>query len=86
MYQHFVRSAVLTKCQDIATGMSDLYATRVLANKSSEYSPVKYSKGLIQMAIKTIKVPFFSNAKDSEGKPSNQDPKAPFSKKSSKVK
>ena len=40
----FVRSAVLTKCQDIATGMSDLYATRVLANKSSEYSPVKYSK------------------------------------------
>ena len=38
------------------------------------------------MAIKTIKVPFFSNAKDSAGKPSNKDPKAPFSKKSSQVK
>ena len=40
----FVRSAVLTKCQDIASGIADLYETRVTDNKRSKYSPVSYSK------------------------------------------
>ena len=40
----FVRSAVLTKCQDIASGMADLYETRVTDNKRFKYSPVSYSK------------------------------------------
>ena len=40
----FVRSAVLTKCQDIASGMADLYETRVTDNKRRTYSPVSYSK------------------------------------------
>ena len=40
----FVRSAVLTKCQDIASGMADLYETRVTDNKRCKYSPVSYSK------------------------------------------
>ena len=40
----FVRSAVLTKCQDIASGMADLYETRVTDNKRRIYSPVSYSK------------------------------------------
>ncbi len=42
----FVRSAVLTKCQDIASGMADLYETRVTDNKRCTYSPVNYSKVL----------------------------------------
>ena len=40
----FVRSAVLTKCQDIATGMADLYETRVKDNRRCSYSPISYSK------------------------------------------
>ena len=40
----FVRSAVLTKCQDIANGMADLYETRVTDNKRCKYSPDSYSK------------------------------------------
>mgnify|MGYP001394258550 CR=1 FL=1 len=40
----FVRSAVLTKCQDIASGIADLYKTRVTDNKRRTYSPVSYSK------------------------------------------
>ena len=40
----FVRSAVLTKCQDIASGMADLYETRVTDNKRCRYGPVSYSK------------------------------------------
>ncbi len=42
----FVRSAVLTKCQDIASGMADLYETRVTDNKRCTYSPVNYSRVL----------------------------------------
>ena len=40
----FVRSAVLTKCQDIASGMADLYETRVTDNNRCKYSPVSYSR------------------------------------------
>ena len=40
----FVRSAVLTKCQDIASGMADLYETRVSDNKRCTCSPVNYSR------------------------------------------
>ena len=40
----FVRSAVLTKCQDIASGIADLYETRVTGNKLCKYSPVSYFK------------------------------------------
>ena len=40
----FVRSAVFTKCQDIASGMADLYETRFTDNKRCKYSPVSYSK------------------------------------------
>ena len=42
----FVRSAVLTKCRDIASGMADLYETRVIDNKRRKYSSVSYSKRL----------------------------------------
>lgn len=42
----FVRSAVLTKCQDIASGMVNLYADRVIDNQSYSYKPVSYSRVL----------------------------------------
>ena len=42
----FVRSAVLTKCQDIASGMVNLYADRVIDNQSYSYKPVSYLRAL----------------------------------------
>ena len=36
----FVRSAVLTKCQDISSGMADLHEIRVIDNKRCTYSPL----------------------------------------------